>query len=132
MAKLLIVEDEGVVAWHIQEALENLGHTVVASVSSGKKAIEIAAETKPDLVLMDIRLKGDIDGIEAAQEINNRFNTPIIYLTAYADDNTLERALTTNPSGYVIKPFQEKELRTTIEIALRRHRLETDLEERKE
>jgi CheY-like chemotaxis protein len=119
MAKLLIVEDEGVVAWHIQEVLENLGHTVVASVASGNKAIEIAAETQPDLVLMDIRLKGDIDGIEAAREIKARFHTPIIYLTAYSDDHTLERALTTNPSGYLIKPFQEKELRTTLEIALR-------------
>ena len=127
MAKLLIVEDEGVVAWHIQEALENLGHTVVASVASGNKAIEIAAETQPDLVLMDIRLKGDIDGIEAAREIKARFHTPIIYLTAYSDDHTLERALTTNPSGYLIKPFQEKELRTTLEIALRRHHLEAYL-----
>ena len=127
MAKLLIVEDEGVVAWHIQEALENLGHTVVASVASGKKAVEIAAETQPDLVLMDIRLKGDIDGIEAAQQINAHFHTPIIYLTAYSDDPTLERALTTNPYGYLIKPFQEKELRTTLEIALRRHRLEAHL-----
>lgn len=132
MAKLLIVEDEGVVAWHIQEAVENMGHTVVGSVASGKKAVELVAETQPDLVLMDILLKGELDGIEAAQQIYDRFNTPVIYLTAYADDQTLERALTTNPFGYLIKPFQEKELRTTLEIALYRHRLETSLEEKKD
>lgn len=132
MAKLLIVEDEGVVAWHIQEALENLGHIVVASVASGQKAIEIAAETQPDLVFMDIRLKGKVDGIEAAQEIRQQFNIPVIYLTAYADDQTLERALSTNPFGYLIKPFQEKELRTTLEIALHRHKLEMYLRKQKE
>lgn len=132
MAKLLIVEDEGVVAWHIQEALENLGHIVVASIASGKKAIEIAAQNQPDLVFMDIRLKGEIDGIEAAQEIRNRFNIPVIYLTAYADDQTLERALATNPLGYLIKPFQEKELQTTLEVALHRHKLELYLKKQKE
>lgn len=132
MAKLLIVEDEGVVAWHIQEALEKLGHTVVATIACGQKAIVIAEATQPDLVLMDIRLKGKIDGIEAAKEIRERFNIPVIYLTAYADDQTLERALSTNPFGYIIKPFQEKELRTTLEIALRRHQLEKYLESRKE
>jgi PAS domain S-box-containing protein len=132
MAKLLIVEDEGVVAWHIQEALEKLGHIVVASIASGQKAIEIAAKNRPDLVFMDIRLKGEIDGIEAAQEIRNSFNIPVIYLTAYADDQTLERALATNPLGYLIKPFQEKELRTTLEVALQRHKLEMYLENQKE
>lgn len=132
MAKLLIVEDEGVVAWHIQEALENLGHTVVATIASGKKAIEIAAQNQPDLVFMDIRLKGEVDGIEAAQEIRTRFNIPVIYLTAYADDQTLERALATNPLGYLIKPFQEQELRTTLEVALQRHKLERYLQKQKE
>jgi PAS domain S-box-containing protein len=132
MAKLLIVEDEGVVAWHIQEALEKLGHTVIATIACGQKAIAVAQTNQPDLVLMDIRLKGKIDGIEAAKEIRERFNIPVIYLTAYADDQTLERALATNPFGYLIKPFQEKELRTTLEIALRRHQLERYLENREE
>ena len=132
MAKLLIVEDEGVVAWHIQEALEKLGHTVVASIASGKKAIEIASQNQLDLVFMDIRLKGEIDGIEAAQEIRTRFNIPVIYLTAYADNQTLERALATNPLGYLTKPFQEKELRTTLEVALHRHKLDLYVEKQKE
>ena len=132
MAKLLIVEDEGVVAWHIQEALEKLGHVVVASIASGQEAIEIAAQNQLDLVFMDISLKGKVDGIQAAQEIRTRFNIPVIYLTAYADDQTLERALVTNPLGYLIKPFQEKELQTTLEVALHRHRLEIYLEKQKE
>lgn len=132
MAKLLIVEDEGVVAWHIQEALENMGHIVVASIASGQKAIEIAAKNQLDLVFMDISLKGTVDGIEAAQEIRTRFNIPVIYLTAYADEQTLERALATNPLGYLIKPFQEKELQTTLEVALQRHKLEIYLEQQKE
>lgn len=132
MAKLLIVEDEGVVAWHIQEALENLGHIVVASIASGQKAIEIAAQNQLDLIFMDISLKGKVDGIQAAQEIRTRFNIPVIYLTAYADDQTLERALATNPLGYLIKPFQEKELQTTLEVALQRHKLEIYLEKQKE
>jgi PAS domain S-box-containing protein len=132
MAKLLIVEDEGVVAWHIQEALENLGHIVVASIASGQKAIEIAEQNQPDLVFMDIRLKGEVDGIKAAQEIRTRFNIPVIYLTAYADDQTLERALATNPLGYLVKPFQEKELQTTLEVALHRHKFEIYLEKQKE
>lgn len=132
MAKLLIVEDEGVVAWHIQEALEKLGHVVVASIASGQEAIEIAAQNQLDLVFMDISLKGKVDGIQAAQEIRTRFNIPVIYLTAYADDKTLERALVTNPLGYLIKPFQEKELQTTLEVALQRHKLEIYLEKQKE
>lgn len=132
MAKLLIVEDEGVVAWHIQEALEKLGHTVIATIACGEKAITIAQANQPDLILMDIRLKGKVDGIEAAQKIRERFNIPVVFLTAYADDQTLERALATSPFGYLIKPFQEKELKTTLEIALSRHQLEKYLENRKE
>lgn len=113
-------------------ALEKLGHVVVASIASGQEAIEIAAQNQLDLVFMDISLKGKVDGIQAAQEIRTRFNIPVIYLTAYADDKTLERALVTNPLGYLIKPFQEKELQTTLEVALQRHKLEIYLEKQKE
>lgn len=132
MAKILVVEDESVAAWYLQEALENLGHQVVASAISGEEALEFVDETRPDLVLMDIRLQGDIDGIAAAQQIHSRFEVPIVYLTAHADDATLERAIATNPYGYLVKPFQEREVHTTIEIALRRHRLDKRSEETKQ
>ncbi len=124
MTKILIVEDENIVAWDIKEALEKLGHTVVASVVSGAEAIQIAATARPDVVLMDIRLEGDMDGIAAAAEIYSRFDIPVIYLTAHADDHTLERATATNPFGYLVKPFRQRELHTTIQVALRRHQQE--------
>ncbi len=124
MTKILIAEDENIVAWDIKEALEKLGHTVVGRVVSGVEAIQTAAATRPDLVLMDIRLEGDIDGVAAAAEIYNRFHIPVVYLTAYADDHTLEQATATNPFGYLVKPFQRRELHTTIQVALRRYQQE--------
>ncbi|NJO40088.1 MAG: hybrid sensor histidine kinase/response regulator [Cyanobacteria bacterium CRU_2_1] len=124
MARVLVVEDEKVIAWHIEQTLERLGHTVVASLVSGAKAIQIAEETKPDLVLMDVRLKGGIDGITAAEQIYARFDIPIVYLTAHTDDTTLERAKHSAPFGYLVKPLREHDLQTTIEIILHRHRLE--------
>lgn len=132
MARILIVEDESVAAWYLQEALESMGHEVVDSASSGEEALYVIAETRPDLVLMDIRLAGQIDGIAAAEQIHSRFNIPVVYLTAHADDATLTRAITTNPFGYLVKPFQEREVHTTIEIALRRHQLEKRQEDTKQ
>lgn len=132
MARILVVEDESVAAWYLQEALENLGHQVVANAMSGEEALQEAGETQPDLVLMDIRLQGDIDGIAAAQQIRSRFDIPVVYLTAHADDSTLKRAIATNPFGYLVKPFQEREVHTTIEIALRRHQLEKHSEDTKQ
>ncbi len=132
MSKILIVEDESVVAWDIQETLEELGYKVVANVTSGAEAIQIPAALKPDLVLMDIRLEDEMDGITAAEQIRDRFNIPIIYLTAHADEHTWQRAIRTNPYGYLVKPFQEQQLQTTIEIALRRHQLEKHSQETKE
>lgn len=123
MARILVVEDERVVAWHLQEALRELGHTVLASVASAGEAIRTAAATLPDLVLMDIRLKGELDGIAAAEHIRDHLDIPVIYLTAHADDRTLQRAIATDPFGYLVKPFQERELHTTIAITLRRHEL---------
>jgi CheY-like chemotaxis protein len=93
MARLLIVEDESVAAWYLQEALENMGHDVLGSVASGEEALELAEETRPELVLMDIRLEGEMDGIAAAEHIYSRFDIPVIYLTAHADDGTLTRAI---------------------------------------
>ncbi|HBY79120.1 MAG TPA: diguanylate cyclase, partial [Cyanobacteria bacterium UBA11148] len=86
MAKILVVEDESIVAWYLQEALKHLGHQVVGSAISGEEALECAAETQPNLVLMDIRLKGKMDGIAAAEQIYSRFDIPIVYLTAHADE----------------------------------------------
>lgn len=123
-AKLLIVEDEEIVAFDIESALKGLDYEVSAIVASGEEAIAAAAKTQPDLVLMDIMLKGSIDGIEAAREIRRLFYIPVIYLTAYADISTLQRAKITEPFGYLIKPFEENELQTTVEIALSRHQAE--------
>jgi PAS domain S-box-containing protein len=123
-AQILVVEDEGIVAKSIQADLEGMGYSVPVTVSSGEEAIRQVEGTHPDLVLMDIVLKGQMDGIEAAEEIVNRFDIPVVYLTAYEDNATLERAKTTEPFGYLIKPFEEKELHTTIEMALYKHRME--------
>lgn len=125
-AKILVVEDECIVAKDLQNRLNKFGYVVLTIASSGEEAINKAAETCPDLVLMDINLKGDMDGVEAAKQIHTRFNIPVIYLTAYADDNTLERAKVTEASGYLLKPFKERELYTNIEIALSKHRIEQE------
>ena len=129
MARILIVEDESIVAMEIQDRLKSLGYSVVDAISSGEKAIKKAGEAHPDLVLMDIRLKGKIDGIETAKQIRNRFDIPVIYLTAYADDETLKRARIAEPYGYILKPFEERELRSNIEVALYKHKVENKLRE---
>ena len=127
--RILVVEDENVVALDIQRDLMSFGYAVPATASSGEEAIEKAAALRPDLVLMDIRLRGAIDGIEAAEEIRTRFNIPAVYLTAYADPATLGRARLTGALGYLIKPFGERELHAAVEVALYRHRLEQRVKE---
>lgn len=122
---ILVVEDENIVAKDIQMSLRKLGYNVVAICSKGEDAINAAEEHAPDLVLMDIMLKGDMSGIEAAEQIRERFNIPIIYLTAYADESTLSKAKITEPYGYIIKPFKEIDLRTSIEMAQYKHQKET-------
>ncbi len=128
-AKIMVVEDEGIIAQDIKNCLENLGYTVPEVVFTGQEAIEKAGVIRPDLVLMDIVLKGDIDGIETALEIKNRYNIPIVYLTAYEDDKTLKRAKLTEPLGYILKPFEERYLRSSIEMALYKHKMEIKLKE---
>jgi signal transduction histidine kinase len=123
--KILVVEDERIVARDIEKRLKKLGYVVSASVASAEAAIEKVAELRPDLVLMDIRLKGLMDGIEAAEHIRTEFETPVIYLTAYADEATLQRAKATEPFGYIVKPFDERDLHVAIEVALRRQLSET-------
>jgi len=117
-AKILIVEDETIVARDIQKSVEQMGYAVCAVASSGKEAVQKAGETRPDLTLMDIVLKGKMDGIMAAEQINALFKIPIVYLTAYYDNDILARAKITTPYGYITKPFNDRELRIAIEIAL--------------
>ena len=131
--RILVVEDEGIVALDIQTKLERMGYEVPATVASAGEAIDKAAELEPDLVLMDIQLEGDTDGIAAAERIHKDLQIPIVYLTAYADDVTLARAKVAQPFAYLLKPFEERDLYVTIEIALNKHDLEQEnarLEER--
>ena len=130
--RILVVEDESIVAKDIQNKLNALGYSVPAVVSSGEEAIEKATERDLDLVLMDIKLAGDIDGVEAAEQIYNRFNIPVIYLTAYAGEETLKRAKLTEPYAYIIKPFNERELKSNIEIALYKHKSESEIRKTKD
>lgn len=131
-AKILIVEDEVIVALDLEGKLKKLGYTVCAIASTGREAVDKAASNYPDLVLMDISLKGNISGIEAAREIFACFNIPIIYLTANADDSTFEKAKTTRPLGYLLKPFKERELKYTIEITFSRYKAERKLKEQEQ
>lgn len=131
-ARILVVEDESIVALDIQDRLESMGYEVPATVASGERAIEQAGELRPDLVLMDIQLKGRMDGVEAADQIRKQFGIPIIYLTANADHPTVQRAKVTEPFAYVIKPFEERELHTTIEVALYKHQADLRLKESEE
>jgi PAS domain S-box-containing protein len=126
-AQILVVEDETIVAMDLQNRLRGLGHSVPGFWVSGEEAIAMAEELKPDLILMDIKLGGGMDGIEAAYQIRHRFEVPVIYLTANSDETTVQRAKFTEPYGYLLKPFAERELETAIEIALYRHRTEQKL-----
>ncbi|MFV0347337.1 MAG: response regulator [Halodesulfovibrio sp.] len=126
---ILVVDDEQIVALDIKRTLERLGYAVPAIVADGETSIVKASELRPSLVLMDIRLKGEMDGIQAASIISGKLNIPVIYLTAYSDEATLERAKVSNPFGFLIKPFEERELHSTIEIAMLKHRSERNLDE---
>ncbi|MBM3285122.1 MAG: diguanylate cyclase [Candidatus Aminicenantes bacterium] len=128
--RILIVEDEGLVAQDIENMIRNVGYEICGVVTSGEEAVAVAAETDPDLILMDIILKGGMDGVEAAEKIRERFNIPVIYLTAHTDEITLERAKLTEPLGYSLKPVEQKELLTVIEMALYKHQMERRLRER--
>ncbi|MDE5089998.1 MAG: EAL domain-containing protein [Trichodesmium sp. St16_bin2-tuft] len=120
-SKIMIVEDESIIAEDLADSLENMGYIVVDIVPSGEEAILMAAEKQPHLILMDVMLQGEIDGITAAEEIYSSLQIPIIFLTAYSDNQTLQRVKATNPFGYIVKPLEERNLYLTIEIALERH-----------
>lgn len=125
--KILIVEDELLIAKSLSRMLAKLGYEVVDVVSSGEAAVQKVAELQPSLVLMDIVIKGDMDGIDAAAEIYSRYNVPVVYLTAYADDQTLQRAERTGSYGYILKPCQERELHATIKMVLSKHNQESQV-----
>jgi PAS domain S-box-containing protein len=125
--RILVVEDERIVALDLQARLQDLGYVVPATAARGEDAVRRALELHPDLILMDIRLKGEMDGIEAARRIQEQLEVPVIYLTAYADPETLDRAKVTGPYGYLLKPFEDRELQTTIQIALYKHRTDAAL-----
>ncbi len=128
--RILIVEDEGLIARDIKDMVRNAGYEVSAVVGTGEDAVEKAETTHPDLILMDIILRGEMDGVEAAEKIRKRFNIPVIYLTAHTDENTLQRAKLTEPLGYTLKPVEQKELMTVMEMALYKHQMEIKLRER--
>jgi PAS domain S-box-containing protein len=129
MKKIFIVEDEWVVSLELQQRLTDLGYEVSGITDNGDSAIKMALETKPDLILIDINIKGNLDGIETAKQILAKYNVPIIYLTAYSDKTTIERTKVTTPYGYIIKPVEERDLLVSIEISLNKFEMEKKLKE---
>jgi DNA-binding NarL/FixJ family response regulator len=130
--RIMVVEDEGITAMRIQKSLEKMGYIVTSTLFSGEEAVKKAAEDKPDLVLMDIILEGKMDGIEAAGYIHSRDNIPVVYLTALSDEEMMKRIKETRPFGYIVKPFDERELRIVVEIAFYKHEMEQRLRENKD
>ncbi|MBL4578244.1 MAG: response regulator [Flavobacteriales bacterium] len=131
-ANILIVEDESIVAKDIQHTLEKLGYAVMATLPEGEKAVEFVKNELPDLIFMDIMLKGEMTGIDTAIQIHRNFSVPIIYLTAYADKDTLSKAKISQPHGYIIKPFKEVDIRTAVEIALYKHKKEDKIKKERD
>lgn len=129
---IMLVEDEIIVAADVKMRLESMGYDVLDIIDTGEDAIQKAGEGRPDLILMDIVLKGEMDGIEAAQQIRDLYDIPIIYLTAYSDKKILERAKITEAFGYVLKPFEDREVQSAIEMALYKHKSEQKLKESEE
>ncbi|MBU4077930.1 MAG: response regulator [Euryarchaeota archaeon] len=129
--KIMVVEDESIIAEDIRMSLINKGYNVPCVASMGEDAVEKAREHKPDLILMDIMLGGKMDGIEAAGIIHSKYDIPVIFLTAYCDEKILERAKVTEPFGYLIKPFKDRDMYINIEMSLYKHKIEIELKESK-
>lgn len=125
--RILIVEDEAIIAMELRETLEHLGYVVVGNELRGEDAVRAAGKLRPDVVLMDIHLKGMMDGIEASDRIARRYDIPVIFTTAHSDRETLSRAIRTQPYGYIIKPFNERDLYSNIEMAVHKHRVKSRL-----
>ena len=120
-AKILIVEDEGILAMGLKRKLDKFGYEIIGLATTGQEAIDLAGINKPDLVLMDIVLRGEMDGIETAKELIRMYRTAIIYITAYSDDEIIKRVMLTEPYAYIVKPLRESELKANIDIALYKH-----------
>jgi DNA-binding LytR/AlgR family response regulator len=130
--KILVVEDESIVSKDIQQTLKKLGYQVVGSADNAEDAVKLATELKPDLVLMDIMIKGNKTGIDAAKEIKEKQDIPVIFLTAYADTDTIAKAKEAEPHGYIIKPYKEVDLHTSIEMVLYKHKKEQKIKEERD
>lgn len=128
--RILVIEDEAIVAADIRRTLMGMGYEVLETADSAKEAIDRATASRPDLALVDIHIKGDLDGIQTAEILRERFRVPVIYLTAFADETTVERAKWTEPVGYLLKPIKALELRSVVEVGLYKHAMETRLRER--
>src|ERR1051325_9878103 len=128
--RVLIVEDERIIALDLRRMLRDSGYDAVGIAASAEEALALAAAERPDLVLMDIRIRGDIDGIATARLLQQSFRLPVIYISAHADDATIDRAKATNPFGYLLKPIKPAELKTAVEVTLHKHSLERRLRER--
>ena len=122
--RVMIVEDEGIVAMDIENTLRSLGYNVVCVESSGESALKKIVESNPDIILMDIMLKGELDGIETYSKIKENYDIPVVYLTAFGDSSTLSRAKLTEPYGYILKPFEENEIYISIEMALYKFKMQ--------
>ncbi len=123
--KILVVEDEGVIALDIESRLRSMGYAVAGTATSGREALEKVRKTEPDIVLLDIKLRGEVDGAWVGRVVRERFDIPVVYLTAYSDETVLDKIKDTEPFGYILKPFQDGELRASVELALYKHRMET-------
>jgi len=132
LPRVMVVEDERIVAFDLKQRLSELCYEVPAIAASCEEALRKAEQTKPDLILMDIRIQGDLDGIETASRLQSVCPAPIVYLSAYSEDTTLDRARATRPYGYLLKPFSEREMHATIQMALERHRFEGALQRSEE
>jgi len=129
-ARVLVVEDERLVAKDLEMQLNRIGYTVVGIAPDGATAVDLASALSPDIVMMDIHLKGDLDGVDTARILRNRFGIPAIYLTAFSDGPTLERAKVTRPLGYIVKPFAVNDLRVALAVAIHNHALDVELRQR--
>src|SRR5664279_4000518 len=127
-SRIMVVEDERIVAFDLKQRLMGLGYDVTAIASSGAEALRQFELTQPDCVLMDIRIDGDMDGIETATRLSKISSVPVVYLTAHSEESTIERARKTVPHGYLLKPFTEREMHATIQMAIERHRFDGALQ----
>ena len=130
--KILVVEDEAVIAMEIESRLGKMGYEVVGVAATGEKALSLAAATHPDLALMDIHLVGPLDGVATAEQLRASFDIPIVFLTAYGDDATIRRATATGPLGYLTKPFSDRDVHAAIEVALYKHTAEREMKRYRE